>query len=375
MIALSLALSIFEADEDPAKTKVTFVWRGDASTKNVVVMFDGEPDFQNLQLRPLTGTDIWHRTFRIPKDARFYYQFAPNDTLVPFDAETDLGKRETLFVADPTNPAGIKIGNRAFSFAISPFAPPLKAYEDRGSPKGDFRPPKGAFLIRSETLGGHRVWVYGTPGLLEKGGSANMIVFLDGSGAWQLIESRRMLDNLFAEKKLGPTFAVYTDSPNRDRDLGCSDAYLDFLITEVVSWAKNEFNIKTDAKRTVISGRSLGGLFAGYAVLKRPDVFGSALMQSPSLWWGAAKDGENEWLTRQIAAAKKGPGRFYLSPGVFEVTSNSRSSISILTSTRHLRDVLTAKGYAFGYREVSGGHDPLNWQASLPDGLLYSIGR
>jgi enterochelin esterase-like enzyme len=37
--------------------------------------------------------------------------------------------------------------------------------------------------------------------------------------------------------------------------------------------------------------------------------------------------------------------------------------------------VLQARGFSFRYVEVSGGHDPLNWQQSLPEGLLYLLAR
>ncbi len=124
----------------------------------------------------------------------------------------------------------------------------------------------------------------------------------------------------------------------------------------------------------VLSGRSLGGLFAGYACLRRPDVFGNALMQSPSLWWGAQRDGENEWLARQFAREDRVPARFFLAPGLFETAANSRTSISILFSSRHFRDVLQAKGCSLVYREVAGGHDPLNWEVSLPEGVELFLG-
>ena len=42
----------------------------------------------------------------------------------------------------------------------------------------------------------------------------------------------------------------------------------------------------------------------------------------------------------------------------------------MLHANRHLR-----RGYAVEYREVNGGHDPFNWQATLPDGLMTLIGK
>jgi predicted alpha/beta superfamily hydrolase len=36
-----------------------------------------------------------------------------------------------------------------------------------------------------------------------------------------------------------------------------------------------------------IFGHSLGGLFAAYALMKRPEAFESFLVSSPSLWWNS----------------------------------------------------------------------------------------
>jgi enterochelin esterase family protein len=366
---------LYEPGGDPEHTLVTFVWRGDPKTRNVLVNFDAEENIASLQLVPLAGTDVWQRSFRLPSRAQFYYQFSPDDSLVPFEDEKDWNARGKNFVADPLNPKGIVIGGtQHFSFAVLPSAPKPGAYAERPEvEKGRFEPGgRGAFQIRSKSLGEHRVWVYATPGFA--GGAANLVLFLDGSGAWQLLPSVRMFDNLFHDGRIGPTLAVYADSPARDRDLACSDAYLDFLVDELLPWVQEKYGVDLDARRTVVSGRSLGGLCAGYACLRRPDVFGNAMMQSPSLWWGAARDGENEWLTREFVRAERVAARFFVAPGLFETARNGRTSISILFSSRHFRDVLQAKGYAVDYREVAGGHDPLNWEVSLPEAIELFLG-
>jgi enterochelin esterase family protein len=367
---------IFEPSGDPGHTLVTFVWRGDADTRNVVVVFDAETSIQRAQLVRLADTDVWYRSYRLPSEAQFYYQMAPNDTLVPFDEETDWSSRDKTFTADPLNPRGIVIGDtRHFSFAVLPGAPRIAAYDERPDvPKGRFEPGgRGAFQIES-ALGKHRVWIYATPGPAPAESPTNLVLFLDGSGAWQLLPSVRMFDNLFHDGSIGATIAVYTDCPDRDRDLACSDEYLAFLIDELIPWVQERHAVEFTAERTVISGRSLGGLFAGYACLRRPDVFGQGMLQSPSLWWGAARDGENEWLTREFAGLDRVDARFFVAPGRFETASNSPTSISILFSSRHFRDVLRAKGYSVVYREVTGGHDPLNWEVSLPEAIELFLG-
>jgi enterochelin esterase family protein len=43
---------------------------------------------------------------------------------------------------------------------------------------------------------------------------------------------------------------------------------------------------------------------------------------------------------------------------------------NIIETSRHLRDVLIAKGYPLTYREFAGDHDRINWRGSLADGLI-----
>jgi enterochelin esterase family protein len=47
----------------------------------------------------------------------------------------------------------------------------------------------------------------------------------------------------------------------------------------------------------------------------------------------------------------------------------------MLTSSRHLRDVLIAKGYHVEFRDRFSGHEHVAWRATLSDGLTALLAR
>ena len=78
-------------------------------------------------------------------------------------------------------------------------------------------------------------------------------------------------------------------------------------------------------------------------------------------------------MVRQFLASPKLPLRFYLTAGTFEIDRDGSGS-NILEGTRHLRDVLRAKGYDVHYEQFVGGHDGLSWRGRLADGLIALLG-
>jgi hypothetical protein len=84
---------------------VTFVYRGTAQTRNVVVVDGvavavGGVDPRNSEMVRLAGTDIWYRTYKIRNDARFVYKISENDPLQSF---VDPNRKSDSKV-DPLNP-------------------------------------------------------------------------------------------------------------------------------------------------------------------------------------------------------------------------------------------------------------------------------
>jgi len=79
------------------------------------------------QMTRLGATDVWYKTYVFRNDARFTYQFSPNDSLLPYrlDPKDTAGllKRFATMTPDPLNPREVQQG-ATFSFVELAAAPP-----------------------------------------------------------------------------------------------------------------------------------------------------------------------------------------------------------------------------------------------------------
>jgi enterochelin esterase family protein len=85
------------------------------------------------------------------------------------------------------------------------------------------------------------------------------------------------------------------------------------------------------------------------------------------------KYAEANYLAKEFVNSPKLPPRFYMDAGSFEVDTNGGGG-AILEPSRHMRDVLLAKGYEVHYQENVGRHDYLSWRGILADGLIALVG-
>lgn len=352
-----------------AEVWATFVWRGDEGTERVALV-GGVPIAVMKELTRLPGTDLWYRTERTPRAGRFGYGFIVN----PRSGSPAKVHNDPL--------AGRTYAEQAA--AEMPGAPPQPWSERaKGVPEGK----REAFTVPSASLKADRkVTVYTPAGYDPKAGENDLLIVFDGEASGGDVEGDNpipghvILDNLIAAKKIAPAVAVFVESGQaRDRDLGCHEPFAAFAAEELVPWVRERYRVSKDPLRVTVAGFSRGGLGAAYCAFKYPAVFGNVLAMSGAFWWypeadeDARKkppvreiDRETGWLTRQFAAGKPVPVRFYLEAGRFEVGLGG----GIRAETRRLRDVLEAKDCAVVYREPVGDHDYAVWRGSFADGHL-----
>ncbi|MER5350021.1 enterochelin esterase [Kitasatospora sp. NPDC002551] len=359
--------------EDPAYRRVTFVLRdepGEEPYDAVLALVHTVTDKDrhagdltpHLMERRAGG---WSRTYRLRADHRASYQLYPVRGAVPGTRRADWlrvldGARPDPLCAGEHLPA--RDGRHPSSVLALPGAPAQPyARRRRDVPRGR--------TVRAE-VAGRRIDVHLPAGHRADAGPYPVLVLLDGEMWGEVLSFGDTLDNLTAEGLLPPTVAlfVHTMGPGRPEDLSCNPDFVDLLADRILPWAAAEHRATSDPARTVIAGQSAGGLTAAFAAFRRPARFGNALSQSGSFWWpdGTELDGGSEWLTRRFAATERVGARFWIEVGLQEWM--------LLAQNRHLRDVLTARGYDLAYREFNGGHDYACWRGGLADGLVHLLG-
>jgi len=369
-----------EFENDTAECLVTFLWRVSGDEKSVALI----SQMTNPTTYPLTrlpNTDLWYVTLQLPANLRATYQFFPDDlpasTKGTFDAPLahyrpdPFNLKTFTFFDDKEDPTGMNLTRSVLELPKAPTQPWVEPQELVSKGKVQLH------QLQSDLLGNERrVWVYSpakyTAGL---GKPYPLLVLLDGWAYARLIPTFTILDNLIAARVIPPLVVVLLDSldeKTRLRELVYHRPFNNFLVTELLPWVLTQYAITTDPTLRIIGGSSAGGLAAAYAALEHPGVFGSVLSQSGAFTLNPEGETESSWLARQFYKREKLPLKFHLDVGTLEANSyrDLRGKPSTLAENRRLREALRAKGYKVHYTEFSGGHDYINWQGLLAEGLI-----
>lgn len=388
-IDLSGAPMIEPAAESDQDVLVTMLWRAREETRNVFVFRVGDV---NKPMTRMLDTDLWYKTFRLPKGARFIYQFATN---LPDPKEWGGVARFAEVVRnDPLNPLQFSehynelnpYEGNSFSAVELPTAEPQSWIVVRPNvPAGRVQRDK----FRSNLLGNERpIWIYTPHGYAADKQPYGLLVLTDGGPYVNTVRVATILDNLIAAGLIPPLVAVMVDNPNRWRELNCNPTYADFLAQEIVPWARANYHATDRPELTIIGGTSLGGLQAACVGLKHSEVFGNVLSQSGAFGWKPDGEKEPEWLNRQFAASPRLPLRFSFEAGLLEGTWWWRDLMAkqpnappanlidptFLAANRDLRDTLQSKGYSVHYTEFNGNHGLFNWRGTLASHLIALVG-
>jgi enterochelin esterase family protein len=151
---------------------------------------------------------------------------------------------------------------------------------------------------------------------------------------------------------------VFTAPVDRMKEYWMNDAYVDWLVKELVPAIDSKYRTITAASSRAIGGASLGGLISAYAAYRHPQVFGNVIGQSSAFQVNGGR------IITDYSEQERKPIRWYLETGRYE---------GLLDSNRRMKEVLERKGYRLVYRESNAGHNWTHWADALADALSYTF--
>lgn len=345
---------------------MTILWRG--AHNNIKIL--GSPTGDHDDLYHLANSDVWFRSYIVPKSTRYSYQLAPD---IPYTSKPIAEQRYSIIATaqqDPLNPnfypkdavdkfhrqSYVELPDAPVQFGIKP---------EINSPKGTITQHR----FKSHILNNERDITIYWPAHIKNISSSelNLVLLFDSKQYQQKTVILTIMDNLIAHRKISPTILVMIDTidgKTRSQELPPYSSNLaDSLVKEFLPWLQ-QLNIEVIPSNTIIAGSSFGGLASTYIAFKYPQYFPNVLSLSGSYWW-APKNHPGEWLSEQFATQPTKPIKFYLNAGLFEG--------NLLTSNRHFMHILQAKGYRYYYHETASAHDYLHWQGEFTTGLQYFL--
>ena len=150
------------------------------------------------------------------------------------------------------------------------------------------------FQIESKVLAETRTYFIHTPPKYKSGKEAYPLLMLQDPES-EFTLAAAAVDILSESGRIPPMIIVGIKNSNRFRDMtpsrpakavgesaGGADKFLAFIADELLPTIDRTYRTRP---YRVLVGHSLGGLFAVYALMNRPDVFQGYIAISPSLWW------------------------------------------------------------------------------------------
>ena len=367
---------LLEADptqED--KYLVTFLWRGAA--QRVLLFVNRLTDEKNLAdsyMRRLPGTDTWYLTYRMNSDWRASYCFlpAPSAAQAPWLQGSQVRLRQALDggLPDPHNPVTCT-NRRGFvqSVVSLPLAPawPLgewPVFSDAAAGAGSLDAGRLDAVADLDTLG-RQIWVY-TPALIDRSQSWPVLLVLDGEVWLKRHQLHLALAQLMQAGLIAPAYMVFIDSggtEQRWQELGDSESdFGGYLSGQLLNWLKAHYAISPNPADRVVIGQSLGALTVLRTLVGYPQLIGSGISQSASLWQEVLF---NELNALDATARPLAGTRAWIEVG-------SQEWILAPLQPKAVRQLRQA-GMQVKDMVYNGGHDYACWRINLASALMHLL--
>ncbi|HIW90891.1 MAG TPA: DUF3327 domain-containing protein [Candidatus Corynebacterium avicola] len=358
--------------EDDDHRLLTFLYKGTSDTSKVRVlgqlrhaglMLSGHDDHEHPMTR-IGDSDIWSLTIRARRDLRTSYTIHAQDSA----EELPFWEYRLDAVPDPINPKiyGNEVSepSRVVGQSRSASVLELDQAVHRGIGGKGPRQKWTMHWFRSElTDSTRRIWTW-QPDAAPRG----VLLLHDGYDCAQCTRIAEILTELTDAGELPPLLVVAVEALRgiSVEELGCNDPFTDMVVTEILPWIREHWDVPADPDRLIISGQSWGGLNVVYTALRHPEAVHNVISQSGSFWYSPTSDpdgyGEYGWLIERFRDIDLEPHRLHLQVGALEG--------HMVTVSRHMRDILMMTGHEVTYDETNHDHSWVGWQYSIIDPLI-----
>ncbi len=192
---------------------------------------------------------------------------------------------------------------------------------------------------------------------------------------WKIDET---LTKLSDDRKVPPMIVVGIDNGGAARTSeytfvadekyggGQGERYANFLLDEVRPVINQTYRTQMGRENTFVGGSSLGGLVSIEIANRHPDVFGGAIVMSPSLWWA------NHAIIDDLAkdASRLRDTRLWIDMGTRE--GSAETAASNVDLAREVDSILTKARIEHRLQIAEGAqHDEPAWATRFPDAIEY----
>ncbi len=334
--------------------RCTFAVRVEADAVFVRHRVNGLPE--DLGMRRVPGTDLWFVVVEIPPDSRVEYQF-----------ELRRGDHWERF-NDPANPrlARGPFGSSSVLHSLGYRPPEWTAYDPEARPGELVEMTLHSQAQRRD----NRVTLY-LPARFRPTGRYPLLVVHDGGDFLAYADMKTVLDNLIHSLDMAETVVAFTYPGDRLKEYPNRGAHARWIADELVGQLEAELPLVGRPSGRALMGSSFGAVASLSTAVRRPQTFGSLLLQSGSFVFTdiGADHGEDpafDPVVRFVNRYRARPGRvadrLFVSCGVYE---------DLIVANRSMLPAFAEAGMEVRYVESRDGHNWESWRDRLGEGLSW----
>ncbi|MFD0980630.1 alpha/beta hydrolase-fold protein [Tropicimonas aquimaris] len=336
---------------------LTFLWRGDAHSVEILRWINAGVDRQRFQRLP--GSDLWFLRLPVKDGGRFEYKL------------NVVGDHGEAWILDPANQhrAGDPFGENSVAMTFGYARPEWSL--NRGAPRGHMEEITVDSAV-FEHARNERIYL---PNTYDNGRDFPLVVIHDGGDYDEYADLSTSLDNLIDAGDIPPLVAVLIQADDRMSEYPQGRRHARYVVGELLPAVTNRYSISTRVQDRVLLGASLGAVASLATAFRFRGVFGGLILKSGSFVLDPEKLRQRSnpvfhRVARLVEVVRRAPApeatRAFVSTGELEGLAGENKALAELLADRGI-DVL--------FQSSWDGHHWHNWRDQLRDALMWVLPR